>query len=71
MGVLSLSLKTVCFVQKKDESISRRTTKRRKAEYRKPHNKLWRFSARNHSTAYGRLLLDLSSKTDNHQDKLI
>jgi hypothetical protein len=33
-------------------------------------NKLWRSSA-NHSTAYSSLLLGLSSKIDNHQDKLI
>jgi hypothetical protein len=44
---------------------------RTQGRVRKLHNKRWRFSARKHSTAYGRLLLGLSSKTDNHQDKLI
>jgi hypothetical protein len=69
MGVLSLSLETLCFVQKKDESISRAPRTQRRL--RKRHNKLRRFSARNYNTAYGCLLLGLSSKTDNHQDKLI
>jgi hypothetical protein len=71
MGALSL-LRTVCFVQKKDESISR-TNARKSTQTTQQTLALLREEAQHclWPLASWFIKFGLSSKTDNYQDKLI